>query len=518
MADIYVKSGGGTKGSGSYRGNWSASGTWAVGDRVIATNVTSYRVHECTTGGSGDATQPTWNTTTGGTTTMAGGAVFTTRLPSTWANATTGLRNAAANAVSGDTVWVSKDHAEYLVSSGSTFNFASSVGGHIRILCVDDTGSPEPPTALATTATAKTDFSTGLNFSGYIYGVAFDANDFFQINPGNAWSAMLLESCKFRALTSAGNGIRIGGLNGQQVMTLKNPVFRLGSTSQRIIISHKAQIFGGSFETGGSSPTGSALFHGPDASYSSELLVDGLDMSNLSASTIIFAAGQYANYSWTIRNSKLPASWTGSLIWGSFAGPGARVRMHNCDSGATNYRLWEEAYEGWAKSETGIYASAGASFPGPTSGTIRWSIRMAAFGSSIVRYPTYVMVSPEIAAWCDTAGSAVTATIEIAYDGATALKDDEVWVEVQYMGNSGSPLASFIGDGKADVLATGATQASSSATWTGLSGTGPNGSTTWNRAKLAVTFTPQSKGYLQAVVKLAKPSTTIFIDPLITLT
>lgn len=100
----------------------------------------------------------------------------------------------------------------------------------------------------------------------------------------------------------------------------------------------------------------------------------------------------------------------------------------------------------------------------------------------------------------------MTATIEVITDNVT-LTDGECWLEIQYLGTSGVPLGSFLSDAKADVLATAANQTTSSETWT------TTGLTTPVKQYLRVTFTPQEKGFVHAVVKLAKASTTVYVCP-----
>jgi len=178
--------------------------------------------------------------------------------------------------------------------------------------------------------------------------------------------------------------------------------------------------------------------------------------------------------------------------------------MHNCDNADTNYRLWVEDYAGSIKSETTIVRSGGAS-----DGTTSLSWKMAS--SANAEYPVVVLESPEIVQWNDTTGSAITVTVEVITDNVT-LKDDECWLEVQYLGTSGYPLSVFINDCKANVLAGNNPQDTSTETWT------TTGLTTPTKQKLSVTFTPQEKGFLHAVVKLAKASTTVYVDPLLVVT
>ena len=176
--------------------------------------------------------------------------------------------------------------------------------------------------------------------------------------------------------------------------------------------------------------------------------------------------------------------------------------MWNCDSGDTNYRLWIEDYAGSIKSETTLVKTGGAS-----DGDTPLSWKMATTANA--EYPLVLLRSPEIFSERITStGSAKTITVDILHDSATALKDDEIWLEVQYLGTSGFPLGSFANDSKADVLAAGANQASSSATWTTTGMGNPN------KQKLEVTFTPQEKGVAIVTVCMAKASYTVYVDPL----
>ena len=184
--------------------------------------------------------------------------------------------------------------------------------------------------------------------------------------------------------------------------------------------------------------------------------------------------------------------------------------MHNCDSGDTNYRLWAENYKGSIKSETTIVRTSGSS-DGTTS--LAWKMST----SANAEYPTIVLYSPERAIWNETTGSAKTLTVEIVHDSQGAgsgskFQDDEIWLEVMYLGTSGFPLGTWITDAKADVLATAANQADSSVTWT------TTGLATPVKQALSVTFTPQEKGHFIYRIAMAKASKTCYVDPMATVT
>ncbi|MET3523751.1 hypothetical protein ABID25_005618 [Mesorhizobium abyssinicae] len=85
--------------------------------------------------------------------------------------------------------------------------------------------------------------------------------------------------------------------------------------------------------------------------------------------------------------------------------------------------------------------------------------------------------------------------------------NNDIWLEVEYLGSGSSPNASFAYNSKADILASSSALSAGSGTW--------GGSTT--KFKLAVTFTPQQRGWLFAYVNAGAASSTFYIDPKITL-
>ena len=145
---------------------------------------------------------------------------------------------------------------------------------------------------------------------------------------------------------------------------------------------------------------------------------------------------------------------------------------------------------------------------GASDGTTPLSHKMVSNANAEWNHQT--LDSPEIVQWNETTGSAITATIEIVHDSVTSITDQQIWMEVQYLGTSGTPLALFVDDAAADYITATADQADSSASWTTTGMTNPN------TQKLNVTFTPQEKGFIHAVVRLAVASKTVYVDPKIT--
>jgi hypothetical protein len=429
---------------------------------------------------------------------------------STWALADATIGGSMAGDAAGDTTWLSDNHAES-VAGAQTFACAGTVTTPSRILCGDD--SAEPPTALATTATI-TSTSGGLTITGsfYCYGVAFITSTTFATNSATGATVQIYEACAFKT-TAAGTTPQLtfgGTANNMVRVELLNCTLKAGGTANAINIAGEVVIRGGSFESGTAAMV--SVFR-PQVDRTHSLFdCSGFDFSNLGSSVNLFFGTGVASGRFVIRDCKLPASWSGSLVASGLVGMGERFEMYNCDSADTNYRLWVEDYAGSIKQETTIIRTGGAS-----DGTTGLSWKMAT--SANAEYPTIKLESPEIHRWNSTL-SAITVNVEIVHDTNVAggqgagtgsrFQDDEIWLEVMYLGTSGVPLGTWVRDCKADVLATASDQTDSSETWT------TTGLTTPQKQALSVTFTPAEVGYIVARVVVAKASKTIYVCPKLT--
>lgn len=519
MANIFVKSGSGTAGAATYRGVWVASTTWSVGARVVATNATRYFVYECTTGGAGTDTEPTWGTTVGGTT-ADGGAVFTCRAPSTWANATMNLERALADDAAGDTIYVSQAHAES-TAANVTLSIAGTNASPTRIICADD--AADPPTTAATTGVMETgNGAYTITFSGvsYCYGMSFrcgvgNTANSSRIDLGpTAGVVNTFEKCNFSVATTV-NSVNAhmkvgfnGAANGTPYVRFRDCNVKFGHAAQTISVEcADFRWHGGAIESGSAAIT--TLFHS-QAGFPrvGDVFVEGVDLSAGAAAMNLVNATNMATTRYTIRNCKLPASWTGAPTTGSFVVPGQRVSMYNCDNADTNYKLWIVDYAGSIRDETTLIRTGGAS-DGTTG--LSWKV----VSGSLANETTAPLQTDDIVIWNETTGASKTVSVELLHDSqgsgsSSNLTNADIWLSVRYYGTAGVPLGSIVTARRASVLATAANHAASTETWT------TTGLTTPLKQKLSVSFTPQEKGFFIARVHLAKPSATVYVDPKLT--
>lgn len=420
----------------------------------------------------------------------------------TWAKAATTLAAALAVATNADTVWIKNTHSE-VQGTTITETFPTSPG--CKALCTSD--ATEPPTSITTGAKVRTNATVLIALDGCVYGYGTEfvvgettaGNVGLQVGSTGVAQAQVWDTCKFTlAETGASGSIKLGHvattIGKDALIELLSPTMKFANTGQTINLQcGRTHIVNMALDAAGSIPT--TLFK-TVVDCDCDVLVESSDLS-ARAFTNLVNWGTACQAKIDFRNCKLPASIT--VVTGTNPGPGGPVvRMHNCDSGNTNYRFAEHRYEGSIIDEHTLIETGGAS-----DGVTGNSFKMVSSANTQFWHP---LKSPEFVQKVTSVGSALTCTVEILHDSATALKDSEVWLELQYLKDAGDPLGAILTDRSADVLAAGANQTSSSVTWTTTGMANPN------KQKLEVTFTPQQKGYVICRVCLAKASYTIYVD------
>lgn len=522
MANVYVDSVG-----------WTAVTAWAALTAYVSTAnggrgdyrrqlagvaAGSERVFRCTVSGTSGAAEPTWTTTKNGVTAADGTVTWTEctgqeadQVSGTWKAPHARAENAAAatwGAVD-DTFYLGDDHAQ-TQAGAVTVAFPGTAAQPNRVLSVNHLGTVPPVAAdLLAGASFATTGANNLTVNGhfYAYGISLKAGDaanaaIWRLAQG-ARDNQIWDSCDFYMVTTASSTPTFGA--GGSVATLINCRLKFAATGQTTVTSGKLVVYGGSIISGGSTPT---LFISDNVSTNVDWEFNGFDFSNLAATfNITRGTSGGCPGKKVFRNCKLPAAWSGVVFGTAVTVIGSRVELYNTDATSTNYRLWVEDFTGSTKHETTIIRTSGAS-----DGTTPFSwIMVSSANSDGISNP---LRSPEIYLRNETTGSSKILTVEIIHSGvgagtAGAFTDQEIWLEVDYLGTSGFPLSTRITDRAATVLTTAADQTSSSTTWT-------SSPSTPVKQSLGVTFTPQVKGMYIARICLATASKTVYVDPVIT--
>lgn len=431
---------------------------------------------------------------------------------STWALAKQNIWAVEAIDSAGDTIYV--DSAFNVTDEGIvSIAIAGTVTSPSRILSVSSAGDPTPPTTLEKGATwlVADLFSTAIQLNGsfYCYGVSFrsgQSTSTVLIRMGGATeNVQIFEQCDFQLVGTGTGSFEFSG-SGAGKTTLKNCDIKLAAASQYINLKSSSFLWdGGTVLSGSVSPT--YIFGTSAINIASTSVISGVDFSNFGSSVNI--ANATSPIRLILRNCKLPASWSGSLVNSTGGQAGFRAEMHNCDSGDTNYRIWIEDYAGSVKQDTGIYLDGGT-----TDGTTSLSYKFAS--SANCNFASGRLYGPEMHIWNEAVGVPITTNVEIAHSSQGAgtdgvLQNDQIWLEVMYLGTSGYPLGTWTNNAKTDVLAMATDQPISTATWQGTT-------SGWDTQKLSVTFTPQKKGVIVARVVMGAASKTVYVDPNITIT
>lgn len=429
-----------------------------------------------------------------------------------WTGVTIYTTVAAALAASsaGDRIFVATDHSE---ATGVLQTLASAGTDAAPVLVLCATTSAKPPTSTSTGALLSTSYAFATTGVAYYEGLQFTITGTAsgRIMDLGGGGGKRFKNCQFNMNNANGSGFIVTGGNGA-MNEFENCGFKFSNISQSFVaLGGRARMVGCSISSGSSAitnfVTGATWAWGPQ-----HIEAIGCDWS-LASSNIGLLDSVY-EASLIFSNCKMPVSW--NITWSSNGGGNraSYAELYNCDSGATYYVSRRFDFDGMTDTNTSVFrATDGASEH--ESQSLSWKISSntnAGFPLGATR--SFRLYSAPIT----TTGSAITATIELVHDGASALKDNEFWVEWLYQGSSTSPLGTVLSTANSNPVAAGTTLATSSATWTGATGTGPNGSSTWNTLKVSSTFTPEQKGVVTAVVHLAKPLFTVYVDPLITIT
>jgi hypothetical protein len=415
-----------------------------------------------------------------------------------WANAYTTLAAAFAAKAAGDTFWLANDHAETQGSAMALTSPGTSVSPCF-VYCVNRAGSVPPVSAdLRTTATITTTGSFTITYAGVVaicYGVTITvggtsgaANHLFT---GGAFdwhfvsSAILLTNNFSNALIQV-------GVTGNLVerLILENTTVQFGNTGQSISLRNGVFIWKNTVSAISGATLPNTLITSGFANKFS-CFVQGVDLSALGSGKTIVGAITSSSLV-QVMDCKLGASVTKAA---TPTVPAANAIFLRTDSADTNYLVENFAYEGTQTTETTIVRSGGA-----TDGTTAVAWKIVTTANS--RWESSFECLP-ISIWNETIGSAITVTIQGIWGGGAVPLNDEVWIDVEYLGTSGFPLASKATSTKANGLAAGSAIPAGSGTW--------GGSTT--KFAMAATFTPQEKGPLTIYVKSAKVSSTFYIDP-----
>lgn len=422
----------------------------------------------------------------------------------TWAKAGSLTSVLATPPAVGDDIWIAATHSE-VAASAVTYAFPGTNASPNRCIAASTASGNAPPISsdLVSSATPSVASSTGggIILSGDVYfrGVVFNGGSstgtggVTACNTGGNFQKF--ELCSINKVgTGAGGSISFGG--GATGVWLYNSSISFGSTSDVLTIRGRHLWQNGSITAGAAVP--SPLFSNTAAG---TFVIEGVDLSAITGT--LCPNNTSGPQTFYFKDCKLNAGVsvlpaTSITTFGLVSNEAYVVR---CDSGATTYRQEKHNYCADLIQNTSITRSGGA-----TDGTtpISWQITTTANAKWYNNFQSF-----PISMWNSTVGVPVTVVIHATSNLAAGAfpNNDDIWIEVEYLGSSSTPLGSFSTNTISNVLATNAAYTSDGATWANA----PAGGT----FKMSVTVTPQMAGPITVYVRCAKVSTIFYVDPLI---
>lgn len=419
-----------------------------------------------------------------------------------WDDAYTSIRSLmVAQGTQPTRVFVASDHVELI--STTLASPGTLVNPYTIISC--DRTSGFPPTVEQAGARIGSTNGTNLTIQNSLYskGVFWTAgegstatrNFLFDSSSGNHVIRIVGGGIE---LMNTGSGSRFscgtGATNRNTKILLENAEIKFGNSGQGFSLQ------AASLNVKGGALAGAAIteFIKVASIVAADVDVTGFDMS-VGASTMNLVASNILGIGHLkFSRVKMPVGWTGGLMASPPIHACLKVSAVNLDSANTNYRVMLAAYDGVMRQDTAILRTGGAS-DGTTP--ISWRLQ-----TTVQRYPLTSFESLPIERWNESVGVPVTVTVHTLTDGVT-LTDADAWIEVSYLDSSGSPLGAVISDEQPNQLSASAVQDSSTADWVTTGIASPV------KQKLSVTFTPQKKGTIRVVIKLARSTTVIYACP-----
>jgi hypothetical protein len=478
-----------------------------LGQIIKRNNAASYQI--CSTAGTaGSGSEPAFSDTAGTTTVdntitwtslgvvsnfIGGGAPharLTNAMTATWAAA-------------GNKVYVADSSAE-TGTAGITLLGAGTAAVPILALCNAHAGNYPPQSTDITTGATITN-SGAFSFTAvglYAYGVNFICSGSNSITLGNGalGSLQRFDSCTFQLSVSGGTQVGFGtNLSNLGYTELYNCQFKFASTAQQVHFLTATVIFKSSTTfliAGGSIPSAAIGVGQNNNPAGCTAFFEGVDFSQINTSPLFthFSQGPVCNV--VFKDCKLNAATT---LSNTPPLPQGIVHGIRCDSAGTNYQSSKFTYAATETTEISITRVGGA-----TDGVQTQSRKIVTTANSSWQFP-YIM--QPLAIW-NVKTTSTTVTLFGTINSAALPNTDDIWMDVEYLGDSASPLGSVATTTKANVLAASVANTTDSSTWNG-GGSGAG----WSPFKMAVTITPGQVGPITVYVKAAKPTTTFYIDP-----
>lgn len=409
-----------------------------------------------------------------------------------WTNAYTSIAS-TVGAAAGDVIKVDDGHAED-PGGATTWNWSNgTIINPVRIICVDKTNSD----ALSTGALIGTTGAFAMNIQGHLYvrGITWRSGSTMTLS-GNTANVQKHENCTVNML---GTGVFAMGSSRSSLYLVNTNIDFTNATGAGVYVN--LNNGGGLFHwLGGTETLRGTQTNAFNTTGAGNAIITGVTISGTCTNIVTFGnVSLDARFvacnlpSHTTKISATPDHDTG------------RVIFDRCAAGTiTDPPLGFVNSFGRAGTVTETlakYRTGGAS-DGEQANAVSWELTT---GTNAAEFTTPI-ATDWMYRWV-AAGASQDVTIYVA--GAASMSDDDFWIEVLSPSEEVSATAaSKYNTTRMAALGTPAALTSDGvSTW--------NGSDVGTKQKCTVTISPTIPGVVQVRACLAKPSTTVNVDPLV---
>lgn len=506
MADWYISSA-----AWALIAQFAASTAYTVGQIVrplTAPAASSQYAFRCTTAGT-SSTEPTWPAANNATVTT-GGATFTNVSGQStygWSAAAGNLYSMASSAAGsnrvmvGDRAFLSSDHLESIAASVLyEVNGVTQAFGVTQIISVNRAGNvPPQATDALSGATLETgsfeQISTGAYCSIYWQGITINSGEYIYFGQ-NGVQKQYLRNCTLTFNSTAGWNISSGGSHTK--LTLDNTVINFTGTGQSFNANN------GNMEIEWINTPSALLGTVPTALFTDSnslvmlVAMRGVDVSALTTALLGGLTGAFTKL--LLDSCKIASGVARTVSPTAGQSPASEIELVNCYDG-THFLSERHNAAGDLTTDRTTYMTGGAA---DDYGSFAHKLISSANADDFVlTLDTF---------WLDVentlTGASHTATVELVSSGTLNINDLSMYLE--YLGTSGSTLASFT-NSFPNALTASSAIASSTASWNS-----PPSTPVYQH--IQISFTPQEAGRLRGQLRLGKPSTTVWINPQIAVT
>lgn len=407
----------------------------------------------------------------------------------TWAKAATSIETVDSVAAAGDDIYIGHDHAEG-ASANIILDFSAGTSANpIRIYSANTSTSAYQAGALINTSSGRIACSGNIR----VFGVTFQAQAGDDNGIGTASEFQQYEDCTFKQ--------RQLDINVDGLVELRNCTITWTHASGYVLLAEAAnlRLFGCTMTEDTASTMGYIF---SISNRGCRVLVEDSDLSASDGDIFYYSPTIDRIMHGEIRRCEINAS--SSLVNTAADVPHKSALMDSCTSGTISTPFARisatDTYWGAMDTDTARYRTGGAS-----DGETTYSWEMTSNSNALEGFGA--MPSVPIVRWVDAGFQ----TIRIYVASSVTLNDDDFWVEV----SSPSELATATTQGKFRTtrMAVQGTPAAlltdSNSTW--------NGTGVGTKQQIDIPISPTVAGPVTVRCFLAKPSTTVYVDPKIEL-